>query len=271
MYVQRWGSGCADTWPQALAIQAHPAHAAIALQQRAELVDNIWHACGDTSTDYNWYTKRGLLAAVYAATELFILTDYSPGYADTWRALDRRLADVKRLGGAATEVTLCNVLNAYHLQCFQPALLLYFQPAKEACQICGSGYQKVQPAKEACQICGSGYQKEAMQKRYSYLSDNFCDAPHDNWSISGYLCVVGSVAGAAGVQQSAGKCGIDGRVGSRCGDTGPEAPPAIKIRMLTQPTTTTTPNCWPSQHGALVACLGSNWICTTTRHQVEAS
>lgn len=102
--------GCADTWPQALGIQAHPAHVATAVQQRAELVDDIWHACGDTSTDYNWYTKRGLLAAVYATTELFMITDYSPGYADTWRCLDRRLADVKRLGGAATEVSSAHSL-----------------------------------------------------------------------------------------------------------------------------------------------------------------
>jgi ubiquinone biosynthesis protein COQ9 len=26
-------------------------------RQRAELVDDIWHACGDTATDYNWYAK----------------------------------------------------------------------------------------------------------------------------------------------------------------------------------------------------------------------
>ena len=101
-------NGCecnADTWPQALGIQAQPSNMATAMRQRAELVDDIWHACGDTSTDYNWYTKRGLLAGVYAATELFMLTDYSAGYADTWRSLDRRLNDVKRLGGAASEVS----------------------------------------------------------------------------------------------------------------------------------------------------------------------
>lgn len=76
------------------------------VKQRAELVDDIWHACGDTATDYNWYTKRGLLAGVYAATELFMITDYSPGYADTWKALDRRLNDVKRIGSATTEVRI---------------------------------------------------------------------------------------------------------------------------------------------------------------------
>ncbi len=36
--------------------------------------------------------------SVYAATELYMLTDYSPGYEDTWRALDRRLADVAAVG-----------------------------------------------------------------------------------------------------------------------------------------------------------------------------
>jgi ubiquinone biosynthesis protein COQ9 len=41
--------------------------------------------------------------SVYVATELYMLTDYSPGYEDTWRALDRRLADVAAVGtlGAA--------------------------------------------------------------------------------------------------------------------------------------------------------------------------
>lgn len=52
----------------------------------------------------NWYTKRALLAGVYTATELYMLTDYSPGYAETWDALDRRLRDVMALGRAASQV-----------------------------------------------------------------------------------------------------------------------------------------------------------------------
>ena len=50
------------------------------------------------------YTKRGLLAGVYCASELYMLTDTSPGFADTWAALDRRLADVLQLGKAARGV-----------------------------------------------------------------------------------------------------------------------------------------------------------------------
>ena len=104
--------GCADSWPQSLAIQASPAHVSAMVKQRAELVDNIWHACGDTAMDYNWYTKRGLLAGVYAATELFMITDYSPGYEDTWKSLDRRLEDLKRFGSAAAEVRALAVHEA---------------------------------------------------------------------------------------------------------------------------------------------------------------
>ena len=33
-----------------------------------------------------------------------MLTDYSPGLADTWQALDRRLENVKQLGKLASQV-----------------------------------------------------------------------------------------------------------------------------------------------------------------------
>ena len=50
------------------------------------------------------YTKRALLAGVIGTTELFMITDFSPGYADTWASLDRRLRDVTQLGKAASQV-----------------------------------------------------------------------------------------------------------------------------------------------------------------------
>lgn len=88
----------ADSWPQALAIHTSPGSLPGAIWQVGWLVDEIWYAAGDTCTDLNWYTKRALLAGVYATTEAYMLTDYSPGYADTWEALDRRLQDVAALG-----------------------------------------------------------------------------------------------------------------------------------------------------------------------------
>lgn len=62
------------------------------------MVDELWNLAGDKATDYNWYTKRGLLSAVYIATELFMLTDTSPGHAETWAFLERRLKDVGLVG-----------------------------------------------------------------------------------------------------------------------------------------------------------------------------
>lgn len=85
---------------------AQPSAAVVGCRQLAFIVDEIWHAAGDQATDTSWYTKRALLAGVYSSTELYMLTDYSPEYADTWESLDRRLADVMRLGSAAREVSV---------------------------------------------------------------------------------------------------------------------------------------------------------------------
>jgi ubiquinone biosynthesis protein COQ9 len=59
-----------------------------------DTVDTIWFAAGDRSTDFNFYTKRGLLAGVYAATSLYWLDDRSEGMEATKAFLDRRLAEV---------------------------------------------------------------------------------------------------------------------------------------------------------------------------------
>ena len=59
-------NGCiwlADTWPQALAIQARPGSMPAAARALAALADDIWHAAGDTSADYNWYILDKMLAA----------------------------------------------------------------------------------------------------------------------------------------------------------------------------------------------------------------
>ncbi len=59
-----------------------------------QTADVIWTAAGDTSTDYNWYTKRGILASVYSATVLFWLGDNDPARNESWAFLDRRIEDV---------------------------------------------------------------------------------------------------------------------------------------------------------------------------------
>ena len=59
-----------------------------------DTVDTIWHAAGDRATDFNFYSKRALLAGVYAATMLYWLDDRSEGARATAAFLDRRLAEV---------------------------------------------------------------------------------------------------------------------------------------------------------------------------------
>eukprot|EP00252_Welwitschia_mirabilis_P014402 TRINITY_DN3164_c0_g1_i1.p1 TRINITY_DN3164_c0_g1~~TRINITY_DN3164_c0_g1_i1.p1 ORF type:complete len:295 (-),score=41.75 TRINITY_DN3164_c0_g1_i1:49-933(-) len=66
-------------WSQALSIQAYPMNLPTSFKQRAVLMDEIWHSAGDRSTDIDWYVKRTLLGGIYSATELYMLTDYSPG------------------------------------------------------------------------------------------------------------------------------------------------------------------------------------------------
>ena len=79
---------------RALAILAMPQNMTLGLRLLYETVDAVWYAAGDTATDFSFYSKRALLAAVYAATTLFWLEDRSPGMEETNAFLQRRLDDV---------------------------------------------------------------------------------------------------------------------------------------------------------------------------------
>ncbi|HEX8420554.1 MAG TPA: COQ9 family protein [Sphingomonas sp.] len=59
-------------------------------------VDLIWARAGDTATDYNHYTKRGILFAVYASTITVFLDDDSEQHADTSAFLNRRIDGIMR-------------------------------------------------------------------------------------------------------------------------------------------------------------------------------
>jgi ubiquinone biosynthesis protein COQ9 len=82
---------------RAVAALALPADARTASRCTARTVDAIWHAAGDRSADFSWYTKRAILTGVWAATLLFWLRDTSEDDAATLAFLDRRLADVGRI------------------------------------------------------------------------------------------------------------------------------------------------------------------------------
>lgn len=86
-----------DVAQKALTTLMLPAYAHIGPKALWATSDIIWRALKDTSTDYNWYTKRATLSAVYASTVLYWLNDDSDDFADTWAFLDRRIADVMRI------------------------------------------------------------------------------------------------------------------------------------------------------------------------------
>lgn len=89
---------------RALSLLALPGNARLAAACTARTVDAIWHAAGDRSTDFSWYTKRAILVAVYAATVLFWLRDSTDDDAATLGFLDRRLAGVAHIGAARRRV-----------------------------------------------------------------------------------------------------------------------------------------------------------------------
>ena len=94
--LERW-TPHRDAVRRALALTPHPAFAGNVLKNWYRVVDIIWRAAGDKSVDFNFYTKRGLLAAVYGATVLFWLDDRSEGCSATWAFLDRRIEDVMQV------------------------------------------------------------------------------------------------------------------------------------------------------------------------------
>ena len=82
---------------RALAYLALPQNAPLGLKLLWRTVDAIWYALGDSATDFNFYSKRALLAGVYSATLLYWLNDRSPGCADTWRFLEQRIDEALAL------------------------------------------------------------------------------------------------------------------------------------------------------------------------------
>ena len=90
---------------RAAAVFALPQHALDGATCVYRSVDAMWRAIGDTSADFNFYTKRALLSGVYTTTMLYWFADNSEGDQDTWKFLDRRIADVMQIEKVKAQVT----------------------------------------------------------------------------------------------------------------------------------------------------------------------
>jgi ubiquinone biosynthesis protein COQ9 len=79
---------------RAAAFLSLPMHAALGARLVYRTVDAMWRAAGDTSTDFNFYTKRGILAGVYGSTAMRWFNDTSEDEAATDAFLADRIENV---------------------------------------------------------------------------------------------------------------------------------------------------------------------------------
>jgi len=87
-----------------LAFFAMPAHAADGSAALWGTADQMWCALGDSSKDFNWYSKRAILSGVYSATLLYWLGDDSPDKRASWSFLDRRIENVMQFEQAKAKL-----------------------------------------------------------------------------------------------------------------------------------------------------------------------
>jgi ubiquinone biosynthesis protein COQ9 len=78
----------------ALSILAMPQNVPLGARIAWRSADLMWRLAGDTSTDFNHYTKRMTLGAVYGSTLLAWLDDQSDAWTETGAFLDRRIDNV---------------------------------------------------------------------------------------------------------------------------------------------------------------------------------
>lgn len=97
-------AGQEEALRRALAIQAMPRNLSRALKMGWRGADRMWRLAGDTATDYNHYTKRALLAGIYASALVLLVDDKSEGKADTHAFVDRRIDDVMKFEKAKGRV-----------------------------------------------------------------------------------------------------------------------------------------------------------------------
>jgi len=88
----------------AVAHNALPWNAPRAIRSLYRSVDRMWQLAGDNATDFNFYTKRATLAALYSSTLLYWLNDTSQDMEATKAFLKRGLAGIAVFGKKKAEL-----------------------------------------------------------------------------------------------------------------------------------------------------------------------
>ena len=89
-------AGLEEAVRRALAIQAMPQNVPTSLRLGWNSADAMWRLAGDRAADYNHYTKRAILAGIYAATLAIWVDDASENKRETRAFLDRRIEGVMK-------------------------------------------------------------------------------------------------------------------------------------------------------------------------------
>ena len=89
---------------RAIAARLLPGNALKAGPALWRTMDLIWAIAGDRTDDASYYSKRGLLLAVWTSTFFYWLEDQSAGLEDSWAFLDRRIDNVMQIGKVRGQV-----------------------------------------------------------------------------------------------------------------------------------------------------------------------
>jgi len=93
-----WLAQHKDALKESINILGVPTRKGSAARMIWRTCDHIWQWAGDTSTDYNHYTKRGLLSGVLVATTLFWINDDQEDLGRTHNFLISRINNIAKIG-----------------------------------------------------------------------------------------------------------------------------------------------------------------------------
>jgi len=82
-----------------------PQNADLAFKSLAKTCDEIWIFAGDNSADFNYYTKRGLLAAIYSATLAYYIKKTDITNEDLEKFINNRISNILELGSFKDKIT----------------------------------------------------------------------------------------------------------------------------------------------------------------------
>ena len=77
-----------------ISFYSHPKNIADGTLSMGKTVDEIWYWAGDRSTDFNYYSKRGILILVYISTLNNLINDYSHDLENTRTFINNRIDNV---------------------------------------------------------------------------------------------------------------------------------------------------------------------------------